>query len=110
MVIYSRIFYRKGYNMLLFIEMLTLDLKKSNNQDVIQGKLILNISTNVNAPIRNGTNTLTPTTRTPAATQNTTPVDNTPTQNNASAGTTAPPSISSSRPEDDSRNHDLPEG
>lgn len=38
--------------------MLTLDLKKSNNHDIIQGKLILNISTNVNAPIRNGTNTL----------------------------------------------------
>ncbi|KAI8973593.1 hypothetical protein BDF20DRAFT_883202 [Mycotypha africana] len=39
-------------------EMLTLDLKKSNNHDTIQGKLILNISTNVNVPIRNGTNTL----------------------------------------------------
>ncbi|CEG66243.1 Putative E3 ubiquitin-protein ligase [Rhizopus microsporus] len=39
-------------------EMLTLDLKKSNNHDTIQGKLILNLSTNVNAPIRNGTNTL----------------------------------------------------
>jgi E3 ubiquitin-protein ligase NEDD4 len=38
--------------------MITLDLKKSNNQDIIQGKLILNISTNVNVPIRNGTNTL----------------------------------------------------
>lgn len=38
--------------------MLTLDLKKSNNHDTIQGKLILNLSTNVNAPIRNGTNTL----------------------------------------------------
>lgn len=38
--------------------MLTLDLKKSNNHDIIQGKLILNISTNVNAPIRNGANTL----------------------------------------------------
>ncbi|KAI9276603.1 hypothetical protein BY458DRAFT_505502 [Sporodiniella umbellata] len=41
-------------------EMLTLELKKSNNQDTIQGKLILNLSTNINAPIRNGTNTLTP--------------------------------------------------
>jgi E3 ubiquitin-protein ligase NEDD4 len=39
-------------------EMLTLDLKKSNNHDTIQGKLILNLSTNINAPIRNGTNTL----------------------------------------------------
>lgn len=42
-------------------EMLTLELKKSNNQDVIQGKLILNISTNVTAPIRNGNNTITAT-------------------------------------------------
>lgn len=41
--------------------MLTLELKKSNNQDVIQGKLILNISTNVTAPIRNGNNTITAT-------------------------------------------------
>ncbi|KAI7898890.1 E3 ubiquitin-protein ligase RSP5 [Cokeromyces recurvatus] len=39
-------------------EMLTLDLKKSNNHDTIQGKLILNISTNVNVPIRNGTNNI----------------------------------------------------
>ena len=42
----------------LNVEMLTLDLKKSNNHDAIQGKLILNLSTNINAPIRNGTNTL----------------------------------------------------
>ncbi|CAO3619114.1 unnamed protein product [Cunninghamella echinulata] len=42
-------------------EMLTLDLKKSNGNETVHGKLILNISTNVNAPIRNGTNTLAPT-------------------------------------------------
>jgi E3 ubiquitin-protein ligase NEDD4 len=42
--------------------MLTLDLKKSNGNDVISGKLIFNLSTNVNAPIRNGTNTLAPNT------------------------------------------------
>ncbi|CAO3678688.1 unnamed protein product [Umbelopsis vinacea] len=41
-------------------EMLTLDLKKSNGNDVVNGKLIFNLSTNVNAPIRNGTNTLAP--------------------------------------------------
>jgi E3 ubiquitin-protein ligase NEDD4 len=40
--------------------MLTLDLKKSNGNDVVNGKLIFNLSTNVNAPIRNGTNTLAP--------------------------------------------------
>jgi E3 ubiquitin-protein ligase NEDD4 len=53
------------WNMLLtalfiFQEMLTMDLKKSNNNDVVNGKLIFNLSTNVNAPIRNGTNTLAP--------------------------------------------------
>lgn len=37
-----------------------MDLKKSNNNDVVNGKLIFNLSTNVNAPIRNGTNTLAP--------------------------------------------------
>ncbi|KAI8882360.1 E3 ubiquitin-protein ligase RSP5 [Backusella circina FSU 941] len=37
-------------------EMLTLDLKKSNTNEAVQGKLILNVSTNVNAPIRNETN------------------------------------------------------
>ncbi|CAO3616607.1 unnamed protein product [Cunninghamella blakesleeana] len=42
-------------------EMLTLDLKKSNGNETVHGKLILNISTNVNAPIRNGVNTLAPT-------------------------------------------------
>ncbi|KAG1065748.1 hypothetical protein G6F41_009017 [Rhizopus arrhizus] len=41
-------------------EMLTLELKKSNANDAVHGKLILNLSTNVNAPIRNGTDTLAP--------------------------------------------------
>ncbi|KAI9028089.1 hypothetical protein CLU79DRAFT_737674 [Phycomyces nitens] len=41
-------------------EMLNLDLKKSNTNEAVHGKLILNLSTNVNAPIRNGTNTLAP--------------------------------------------------
>ncbi|CEG67328.1 Putative E3 ubiquitin-protein ligase [Rhizopus microsporus] len=41
-------------------EMLTLELKKSNANEAVHGKLILNLSTNVNAPIRNGTDTLAP--------------------------------------------------
>jgi len=36
---------------LLIIEMLTRDLKKSNDNMVVHGKLILNLSTNVNKPI-----------------------------------------------------------
>lgn len=39
-------------------EMLTLELKKSNTNEAVHGKLILNLSTNVNVPIRNGTDTL----------------------------------------------------
>lgn len=42
----------------LFLEMLTLELKKSNTNEAVHGKLILNLSTNVNVPIRNGTDTL----------------------------------------------------
>ncbi|ORE11738.1 E3 ubiquitin-protein ligase RSP5 [Rhizopus microsporus var. microsporus] len=41
-------------------EMLTLELKKSNANEAVHGKLILNLSTNINAPIRNGTDTLAP--------------------------------------------------
>jgi E3 ubiquitin-protein ligase NEDD4 len=41
-------------------EMLTLELKQSNTGDAVHGKLILNLSTNVNVPIRNGTDTLAP--------------------------------------------------
>ncbi|KAI8342036.1 E3 ubiquitin-protein ligase RSP5 [Chlamydoabsidia padenii] len=37
-------------------EMLTLDLKKSNGNETVHGKLILNVSTNINTPIRSGTN------------------------------------------------------
>ncbi|KAI9344444.1 E3 ubiquitin-protein ligase RSP5 [Pilaira anomala] len=39
-------------------EMLTLELKKSNTNEAVHGKLILNLSTNVNVPIRNGQDTL----------------------------------------------------
>lgn len=40
--------------------MLSLDLKKSNANEAVQGKLILNITTNVSVPVRNGTNSLAP--------------------------------------------------
>jgi hypothetical protein len=41
-------------------EMLTLELKKSTGNETIHGKLIINLSTNVNAPARNGNNTIMP--------------------------------------------------
>ncbi|ORY96177.1 hypothetical protein BCR43DRAFT_491214 [Syncephalastrum racemosum] len=41
-------------------EMLTLDLKKSNANESVQGKLILNITTHINVPVRNGNNALVP--------------------------------------------------
>lgn len=41
-------------------EMLTLDLKKANGNETVHGKLIINFSTNVNAPARNGNNTIMP--------------------------------------------------
>ncbi|KAF1803048.1 hypothetical protein V8B55DRAFT_1502034 [Mucor lusitanicus] len=98
-------------------EMLTLDLKKSNNHDTIQGKLILNISTNVNAPIRNGTNTLASTSRSSVARNASSQSVETPSQPQAqtSIPTTAPPShtpatANSSTADDDARNNDLPEG
>ncbi|KAG1083922.1 hypothetical protein G6F42_022011 [Rhizopus arrhizus] len=98
-------------------EMLTLDLKKSNNHDTIQGKLILNISTNVNAPIRNGTNTLTSTSHSSVvrnASSNSVETTSQP-QAQTSIPTTAPPSHSHaaaapSSTDDDARNNDLPEG
>ncbi|KAG1470884.1 hypothetical protein G6F56_002434 [Rhizopus delemar] len=34
-------------------DMFTMELKKSNNQDLIQGKLILNLSTRINSPVHN---------------------------------------------------------
>lgn len=40
--------------------MLTLDLKKSNANEAVQGKLILNITTHINVPVRNGNNALVP--------------------------------------------------
>ncbi|KAJ2958849.1 hypothetical protein NQZ79_g5591 [Umbelopsis isabellina] len=43
----------------LSLEMLTLELKKANGNETVHGKLIINISTNVNAPARNGNNTIT---------------------------------------------------
>ncbi|KAI9261291.1 hypothetical protein EDC94DRAFT_609758 [Helicostylum pulchrum] len=60
-------------------EMLTLELKKSNTNEAVHGKLILNLSTNVNVPIRNGTDTLAAgnASTTASSTNNTTP--NTPT-------------------------------
>ncbi|KAK4510312.1 uncharacterized protein ATC70_004742 [Mucor velutinosus] len=98
-------------------EMLTLDLKKSNNHDTIQGKLILNISTNVNAPIRNGTNTLVSTSRSSVARNASSHSIETNSQPQAqtSIPTTAPPShtpatATSSSTDDDARNSDLPEG
>ncbi|CAO0794159.1 unnamed protein product [Mucor circinelloides] len=98
-------------------EMLTLDLKKSNNHDTIQGKLILNISTNVNAPIRNGTNTLTSTSHSSVvrnASSNSVETTSQP-QAQTSIPTTAPPShahaaAAPSSTDDDARNNDLPEG
>ncbi|KAM3583603.1 hypothetical protein VKS41_004508 [Umbelopsis sp. WA50703] len=41
-------------------EMLTLELKKSTGSETVHGKLIINLSTNVNAPARNGNNTSVP--------------------------------------------------
>ncbi|KAI8983859.1 hypothetical protein BDB01DRAFT_790372 [Pilobolus umbonatus] len=39
-------------------EMLTLELKKSNTNEAVHGKIILSLSTNVKAPIRNGSDTI----------------------------------------------------
>lgn len=43
----------RPYCMLTSLEMLTRDLKKSNDNMVVHGKLILNISTNLSTPINN---------------------------------------------------------
>ncbi|KAI9475785.1 MAG: hypothetical protein EXX96DRAFT_526517 [Benjaminiella poitrasii] len=56
-------------------EMLTLELKKSNTNEAVHGKLILNLSTNVNVPIRNGTDTLAPGTA-QSSSSTTTPITN----------------------------------
>ncbi|GAA5814056.1 hypothetical protein MFLAVUS_007546 [Mucor flavus] len=61
-------------------EMLTLELKKSNTNEAVHGKLILNLSTNVNVPIRNGTDTLAAgNASATAASSNTSTMPNTPT-------------------------------
>ncbi|CAO3597943.1 unnamed protein product [Absidia cylindrospora] len=100
-------------------EMLTLDLKKSNGNETVHGKLILNISTNVNAPIRNGTNTLAP-----AAALNTSTnasssslsrqANGEPSSSSspaaATAATTANATSSTSTPRTDERHADLPAG
>jgi E3 ubiquitin-protein ligase NEDD4 len=88
--------------------MLTLDLKKSNNSDIIQGKLILNVSSNVNAPIRNGTNTLAPGS---ASRQPSTSSSNSHTQANetaspASAEPSHPPPAHTAAHSDTTRNND----
>ncbi|KAH8554240.1 hypothetical protein BGW37DRAFT_483956 [Umbelopsis sp. PMI_123] len=41
-------------------EMLTLELKKTTGNETVHGKLIINLSTNVNTPARNGNNTIVP--------------------------------------------------
>ncbi|KAI8378514.1 hypothetical protein BD560DRAFT_389578 [Blakeslea trispora] len=103
-------------------EMLTLDLKKSNNNETVQGKLILNISTNVNAPIRNGMNTLASSSRPVAESSSAT----TPTPSHPSTPTTPITTATTTTTEapiatnattttttttaDDNRNNDLPEG
>jgi E3 ubiquitin-protein ligase NEDD4 len=84
--------------------MLTLDLKKSNNHDTVHGKLILNISTNVNVPIRNGTNTLAPGSR---ANASSTSVASTPSEQPSHP---PPPPAEASSPADNNRNSDLPDG
>lgn len=96
--------------------MLTLDLKKSNNHDTIQGKLILNISTNVNAPIRNGANTLASNSRNsvPRNASNQSVDTTAQPQAQSSIPSTAPPShtpaAAPTSTEDDGRHNDLPEG
>ncbi|KAG0170054.1 hypothetical protein DFQ28_009924 [Apophysomyces sp. BC1034] len=103
-------------------EMLNLDLKKSNANETIHGKLILNLSTNVNVPIRNGTNTLVPGTHNTPLNASTSGPSNT--NDNAessqssrainqdtaasSSSTNVPSGLGSSSTED--RNSDLPEG
>ncbi|KAF7725614.1 hypothetical protein EC973_009493 [Apophysomyces ossiformis] len=101
-------------------EMLNLDLKKSNANEAIHGKLILNLSTNINVPIRNGTNTLVPGTHnTPlnasnsgSSNSNDNAESSQPSraanQNTAATTSTTDTPSSSSNTED--RNNDLPEG
>ncbi|KAI7868442.1 hypothetical protein BDF14DRAFT_1966647 [Spinellus fusiger] len=85
-------------------EMLNLDLKKSNANETVQGKLILNLSTNVNAPIRNGTNTLVPGTSPSSSQSSSQP----PPQ--AILGGLQPPSASDAHTTDATSTDDLPQG
>ncbi|KAI8060438.1 E3 ubiquitin-protein ligase RSP5 [Gongronella butleri] len=103
-------------------EMLTLDLKKSNGNDAVHGKLILNISTNVNAPIRNGANTLAPAMASHGNTSSVSVANQAETSssaanasgNNASSAATnaaqAASSSSATAPRQDDRQIDLPRG
>ncbi|KAI8891017.1 HECT-domain-containing protein [Backusella circina FSU 941] len=99
-------------------EMLTLDLKKSNNHDTVHGKLILNISTNVNVPIRNGTNTLAPGSRATANASSTSVSSSTPSEQPSHQQPPPPPppaateQAEASSPSDNNntRNNDLPDG
>ncbi|KAG0189331.1 hypothetical protein DFQ28_003532 [Apophysomyces sp. BC1034] len=109
-------------------EMLNLDLKKSNANETVHGKLILNLSTNVNAPIRNGTNTLAPgthdsalnaaptsttqSTSTAAAfvTSETAPPDGHPPTSQNTNSTPGAAAAASSAAQTDERQSDLPQG
>src|SRR5262245_5828632 len=51
-MLFSVIFFYDGHD-ITFVEMLTLDLKKSNDNLVVHGKLIIYLSTNINQPINN---------------------------------------------------------
>ncbi len=85
--------------------MLTLDLKKSNSQEIIQGKLILNISTNVTGPIRNGTTTRQTISRNPSS--HSVATTSTPQQQPPPPPHTA---RSTEPTMEEARNSDLPEG
>lgn len=90
------------------IEMLTLDLKKSNNQEIIQGKLILNISTNVTGPIRNGS-TRQPISRNPSS--HSVATTSAPIQQQQQQQPPPPHTARSTEPTmEEARNSDLPEG
>ncbi|KAI9360660.1 hypothetical protein BD770DRAFT_361961 [Pilaira anomala] len=93
-------------------EMLTLDLQKLNGHEVIQGKLIVNISTNINAPIRNGVNTLLPSapatiSRNPSNSAMNQQAPNLPPPPRINNPSAAP--VGTENP-DENRNNDLPEG
>jgi E3 ubiquitin-protein ligase NEDD4 len=94
--------------------MLTLELKKSNTNEAVHGKLILNLSTNVNVPIRNGTDTLAPvaTAAVTNASSSTTPTNDRSTNNLEAASNN--PSTSNTNISTTSNattdNNDLPQG